>query len=137
MSHLDPVRNMSARELRKFGLLVGGVFLGLGAFTYWRHKPVPTFGTLLAVGGVLFVFGVVAPRVLGPVYTGWMKLALLLSKITTPIFMGVIYFLLLTPIGLVMRLFGKQPLRSSTKAGASHWVTRPAGARASSLARQF
>lgn len=121
--------------MRKFGLLVGGVFLALGAFTYWRHKPPLTFGTLAGVGAVLFVFGVVAPRALRPVYTAWMRFALLLSKVTTPLFMGIIYFLLLTPIGLAMRLFGKDPLRSGT--ASSKWVTRPPGARASDLARQY
>lgn len=135
MSHLDPARKASTTELRKFGLLVGGVFVALAAFLVWRQKPAFVVGTLASVGALLVLMGLGAPKALGPVYVVWMRFALLLSKITTPIFMGVIYFGLLTPTGLIMRALGRNPLRGS-RAG-TFWVSRPVGARAGALERQF
>ena len=136
MSHLDPARPTSRAELRKFGLLVGGAFLALAAISFLRHKSPTTYTVLGSAGTALFVLGAVVPGALGPVYAGWMRFALLLSKITTPIFMGVIYFIVIAPMGWLMRVFGKRPLAapSSTE---SAWTTRPPESRASSLDRQF
>lgn len=135
MSHLDPKRAASRSELRNFGLLVGGAFLILGGLTYWRHRPAAVFGTLSVLGAALVLGGAVAPATLARVYTAWMRLAELLSRVTTPIFMGVVYFVVLSPIGLLMRLFGRNPLRAH--AGSTEWVTRANDARRSALQRQF
>jgi hypothetical protein len=136
MSHLDPARVATRSELRSFGLLVGGAFIVLAAFVAWKTglgaSAVPTLG---AVGGVLVATGLVAPRLLGVPYRAWMRFAVLLSRVTTPVFMGVIYFVLLTPLALFMRAVGRNPLR--TRTGDTFWATRPAGSRASLLERQF
>ena len=63
------------------------------------------------------------PGRLGPLYRAWMGLALLLSKVTTPILMAIIYFAVITPIGLLLRVFGRDPL-----AGGGRWMARAAGA---------
>lgn len=100
----------TAADGRKFGLMVGGVFLALAAFIWWRNNHptlVPIFGGL---GGVLVLGGALIPSRLGGLYKAWMGLALLLSKVTTPIFMGIIYFLVITPISFLVKLFGKRSL---------------------------
>lgn len=100
----------TAAEGRKFGFTVGGVFLLLAVVVWWRdHHPafIPVFAGL---GGLLVLGGAIAPRALGPVFKAWMGLALLMSKVTTPIFMGVVYFLVITPTSFVMKLFGKRSL---------------------------
>ncbi len=91
------------------------------------------FGIL---GGLLIIAALALPGRLGPVYRGWMGLALLLSKVTTPIFMGIVYLLVLTPIGLVLRLVGRRPLAQPSPTG-SLWVRREPGKRQSDLLRQF
>ncbi len=116
-------------------MLVGGAFLALAAIALWRHKSPTLMRTFGGLGVVLVVAGAIVPRLLGPVYTGWMRLALVISKVTTPIFMAVIYFVVLTPTGLLMRLFGWRGLGPASK--ETNWVTRPVGERASSLERQF
>jgi hypothetical protein len=136
MSHLDPKRRTSTAELRKFGLLVGGVFVAAAALTWWRHRPQGLYLTFAVVGGLLVVVGAVAPGALRAVYAGWMKLAMVLNKVTTPIFMAVIYFVVLTPTGLIRRALGWKALGGDSNAD-TFWVTRPAGERASSLERQF
>jgi hypothetical protein len=62
-----------------------------------------------ALSVLLMVGGVVVPRKLGPVERAWMAAAHRVSKVTTPVIMGIVYFLVLTPIGLVMRLLGRTP----------------------------
>src|SRR5688572_25382601 len=105
-------RNSSSTEPgagRRFGLLVGGVFLVFGGLSWWRgHNSVPY--ALWALGGVLVLGGALFPGSMGPLYRAWMGLARVLSKVTTPIFMGIVYFLVLGPIGLIRRVFGKNSL---------------------------
>ncbi len=100
---------LSAAEGRKFGLTVGGAFLVLAGLLYWRGRMglVPWFGGL---GAILAAAGLVVPTLLGPLQRAWMGLAHQISRVTTPIFMAVIYYLVLTPVGLVMRLSGRRML---------------------------
>ena len=127
---------LTPREGRKFGLTVGAAFLVLAAISRWRgHSVTPL--VLAGLGSLLVLSGVALPGRLGPVYRAWMRLALLLSRVTTPIFMGLIYFVVLTPTGLLIRLLGRNPLRARKVAG-SYWVTRPpAKPETDSLTRQF
>jgi hypothetical protein len=127
---------LTPAEGRKFAFTVGLAFLVLAGITWWRDHP-----TLLKVfaslGGTLLLAGLIVPGKLGPVYRGWMGFALLISKVTTPIFMGITYFVVLAPIGFLMRMFGRNPM-VRRPANGSFWVGRPEGqARQSNLNRQF
>jgi hypothetical protein len=104
----------------------------LAALSLWRGHVWPP-RVLGALGGVLLLAGLVVPGRLSGVYRGWMGFAHLLSKITTPIFMGIVYYLVLTPIGLLMRAFGKNPL--APPPAPSGWVRRDPVK--SDLERQF
>ena len=120
---------------RKFGLTVGTAFLVLAAIALWRGAPRAPTG-LAVLGGLLVLAALVAPAYLGPVERAWMGMAKLISKITTPVFMGVIFFGLFTPIGFLRRRFGRDHLVHRSVSG-SLWVDRPAAARHSDLERQF
>jgi len=126
---------LTPEEGRRFGLSVGAAFLVLAALMWWRGRTAGliAFGT---VGALLLIAGLAVPGRLGPVYRAWMGVALLLSKVTTPIFMGVVYFLVLTPTGFVLRLLGRHPLGGPDRADSA-WVRRPPGQRRSDLLRQF
>lgn len=126
---------LTVAQGRRFGLTVGGAFLVFAAIAWWRGSPTATnvFG---ALGAVLSVAGLAVPTMLGPVERAWMKLAHLISKVTTPIVMGVMYLLVLTPVGLLRRTLGGNPM-VHTPDGGSYWKSRPAGSRAGNLTRQF
>ncbi len=127
---------LTAAKGRSFGLTVGGAFLAIAAFVWWRgHLKVAS--VLGVLGFVLALAGLVIPTRLGPVERGWMGLAHAISKVTTPIVMGVMYFLVILPVGLLRRALGGNPLEHK-EAGGSYWKPRPEGARRTrSLKRQF
>jgi len=126
---------LTAAQGRRFGLTVGGAFLFLAAIAYWRGSPTAT--TMLAwLGAALSISGLLIPTHLGPVERAWMRLAHLISKVTTPIVMGVMYLLVLTPVGLLRRMFGANPLVHEA-ASSSYWHSRPEGQRAGNLRRQY
>lgn len=133
MAERIPAR-LSPAEGRRFALPVGGVFVLLAGISYWRGHVWPP-RVLLSLGVLLLLGGLLVPGKLGPIYRGWMGFAHALSKVTTPIFLGIVYFLVITPIGLLRRLFGKNPLRHRAQ-GGSYWRTPPSGGR-SNLTTQF
>lgn len=125
---------LTAAEGRKFGLTVGLAFAAIAVVSRWRGHVIPPY-VFGALGALLMVGGFVFPSRLGPIQRLWMGLAHALSRVTTPLFMGVLYFGVLTPIALVRRLSGGNPLGSTSS--ASLWVDRPAENRRSDLERQF
>ena len=124
---------MSPAEGRKFAFTVGTAFLVLAGVSWWRghFRMAPVLG---ALGGALVLAGIVLPGHLGPVVRGWMGLAHAISKVTTPVFLAVVFFLVLMPAGLLLRLFGKHPL-PRPRQGQTGWVVRTAVR--SDLERQF
>jgi hypothetical protein len=127
---------LTAAQGRRFGLTVGTAFLVLAGILWWRDRQ--TASTILgAIGLTLSLAGLLVPTHLGPVERAWMQLAHAISRVTTPIFMGVIYFVVMTPIGIIRRTVGSDPLVHH-KHDDSFWHNRPAQARRSaSMERQF
>ncbi len=122
----DEIRALDTgrKALRNFGLVVGGVFVGIAVVVAWRWGWVLTpLGTGLGVvGGALVVFGFVAPGLLRPVYRVWMGLAVVLGFVMTRVLLTVVFVLLIIPIGLVLRLVGKDLLDGQPDPeAASYW----------------
>jgi hypothetical protein len=117
----------SKKTLRSFGWVVGGVLLFIAGVIWWRHDWTPTTATywLGGIGGTLMVLGLAVPTVLRPLYRVWMALALVLGFIMTRVLLTLVFFLLITPIGLVRRLLGKDPLRQEPDADTtSYWIPK-------------
>jgi hypothetical protein len=125
---------LTAREGRRFGLVVGAAFSILAALVWWRGHSA-AWKVLGVLGGALLIAGVLVPTRLGPVQRGWMGLARMLSKVTTPIAMGFVWLLVVTPTALIMRALGRRPLRHAEKDG-SFWAPPQSGGR-SDMKRQF
>lgn len=121
-------------EGRKFGLTVGLAFLALATLLWWKENAGLMWKVLGGVGAALVLAGLILPAQLGPVYRGWMKFALLISKVTTPIFMGIIYFGLFLVTGVVRRKLGKNSMMRAQQE-STYWITRDV--RRANLERQF
>jgi hypothetical protein len=110
-----------ARDLRKFGLTVGGVFILLGILLLLRHRS--SYLSLLGAGVLLVAFGVIWPRALKYIYVVWMALAFTLGFVMSNVILTLFFFLLVTPIGLLARLFQKDFLaRKWNKEERSYWI---------------
>lgn len=99
----------TTKDLRQFGLIVGGIFSVIGLWPMvFRNEPLRLWSLIL--GGTLVVLGVAVPKSLKQVHRGWMKVGHILAAINTRIILGVIYYGLITPMGVVMRLMGKDSM---------------------------
>src|SRR6185295_14323741 len=111
------------QQLRSFGLLVGGIFGLIGLWPMvWRHQSPRLWAVTLAV--LLIGPALVAPGILGPAYRLLMKLAEVLAWINTRILLGVVFYLVVAPIGLIMRLVGRDPMRRKLEATGEYRVLR-------------
>ena len=127
---------LTAAAGRRFGVTVGGAFLVIAGLLWWRDHAMAV-RIVGGLGGLLVLAGLAIPTHLGPIERAWMALAHAISKVTTPIVMGVMYLLVLTPVGIARRILGGNPLEHAP-AEQSYWKPRQPGARrTASLRRQF
>ena len=98
------------KQLRSFGLIVGGIFalLAIGP-AIGRGQP-PRLWSLI-LGGLLMGLALAWPRSLTQVYRLWMRVGEVLGWINTRLILGALFYLLFTPLGVYMRLRGKDPMR--------------------------
>ena len=129
LSILDELKRLDKgpKALRSFGWVVGGVLLGIAAVVVWRNgwtiSPVATW--LGGIGGALVVLGTLIPVVLRPVYMVWMGLALVLGFVMTRVVLTLVFYVVLTPTGLLLRAFGKDPMHRHPEPEApSYWISR-------------
>lgn len=110
----------TVRDLRNFGWTFAGVALVFGLLLLWRGRPsAPWF---LGASAVFLALGAVAPGLLRPAFGPWMKFAEFLGYVNTRILLGVFFFIGMTPIGLVMRLAGKDPMQRTFRKSGSYWT---------------
>ncbi len=128
------------RALRSFGLVVGGVFAGIAAGIGWRHgwALTPWAAGLGGVGSALVVLGLLAPTILRPVFKGWMGLAVVLGFVMTRVLLTLVFVLLVVPIGLALRLVGKDLLRLRfDREAPTYWLPKEPSGGAERLERYY
>ena len=106
---------------RTFGLALGAVLLCVAAFFYflWNELPLP----VLYAGTVLIILGLIAPILLLPLNRVWMWFAQYIFLATNFFLLGIAYFLLIVPVGLFMRVVGRDPLAIRKKQGENTYLT--------------
>lgn len=117
---------------RNFGLIVGGVFVGLAWWWLFRGKFQTVAPFILALGAVLVISGLVLPKLLVIPNRLWMRLAEVLSFVMTGIVLAIVFFLLITPLGFFRRLTGGDSLNRRAAPSNSYWrpyVSRQADSR--------
>ncbi|MBW1781138.1 MAG: hypothetical protein JRL30_10405 [Deltaproteobacteria bacterium] len=111
------------RQIRRFGIIALVFFGCLCVLGFWADKPIPTY-----IFGFLCVLGagfVCIPRQLAPVYRLWLNIAHAIGRIFTVIILILAYYLVITPSGLIKRLFGGRPIPLKPDRNASsYWVAR-------------
>jgi hypothetical protein len=117
--------DLDKKTLRNFGVTLGTVFLVISGLLFFRQKNSGA-ACCLVVAGIFFVTGSISPVLLKPVYIGWMRFASILEWINTRIILLVLFYLIFTPIGLLMRLFRADLLERRSKAGTC-WKKKEKG----------
>lgn len=138
--HHEQFREHGPAEIgsdRSFCLVLIGVFSLIGLWPLWRQGQSRLWA--LDVAALMFVIGLVAPKMVHGLNVAWMKLALLISKITNPIITALIFFVIFTPFGFFFRRMGKDPLRLRKDPDAtSYWIPRtPPGPDPGTMADQY
>lgn len=123
---------------RSFGFLFTGVFILLAGYGAYRgSEQTVVYGWLGA--GIFVAFATLLfPKALTPFNKAWFLLGELLGKIVSPVVLGIIFFVLITPTGLLTRFFGRDELRVKKQAGPTYWIDRnPPGPAPDSFKNQF
>ena len=110
---------------RNFGMVFAFVFTIIGLFPLLHGNPPRLWG--FAVAGVFFGLGLFIPSVLRPLNKAWFAFGMLLGRIIAPIVMSLVFLITVIPTGLMLRLFGKDPMRRKLQPEAkSYWQDRDA-----------
>jgi len=122
---------------RSFGTLFVVVFMLLGCYWWWRNNTL--FPWAFGLSALILLVTLARPDWLGPANRAWMKLAELLHRVVSPVALGIMFFLVLTPMALVMRLTGRDAMkRRFDPAATTYWLERdPPGPDPAGLPNQF
>jgi glucan phosphoethanolaminetransferase (alkaline phosphatase superfamily) len=117
----EPSIQRSFRVEREFGLIVGAVFTLLSAWWLYRAKSIGVAQVTLPLGVALMLLGLIFPRSLVYPNRAWILLAEALAYVSTCIILGIVFFAIVTPIGVIKRMFGWDPLHRREVSGLSYW----------------
>ncbi len=113
-------------NLRKFGITIGIISILTAGFFYWKNKE--SFQLILTVGLALCTLGVVIPVVLKPFHWIWMSFATVMNWFMTRVILCILFYIIVTPIGLISRMLGKQFLKLIwNRAKPTYWDYHSSG----------
>jgi hypothetical protein len=139
MAHEDLSReqHVESSSDRSFGLVFAGAFFLICCWPLLHQEP-PRWWAL-APATVFALVALLRPTLLTWLNRQWTRLGILLGKVISPVALGILFYGVITPIGVIARLAGKDPLRLRRDAGATtYWIERqPPGPPPGSMARQF
>jgi hypothetical protein len=119
MQHTIPELDRSG--LRHFGLMTGAIVVAIFGFLFpWLlDRSWPVWPWIIA--SPLWALALVYPAWLKPIYRGWMRFGLLASRVTTPIILGIVFYLVITPISFLLRLGARDPMRRTFESDTSSY----------------
>lgn len=134
----DIPRNPTTKMLREFAGLWLIFFGGLAAWQGFREQHTTAALVLAIVAVGVGVPGLIAPRLLRPIFVAWMMLAFPIGWVVSHVLLGLVFFGLFLPVGLIMRLAGRDALMLRRRSDAStYWLPKPAPAHVRQYFRQF
>ncbi len=107
---------------RSFGLVFFAFFLIVGLWPIFQYEDIRIWSIIVAF--IFLILGILDSKYLTPLNRFWMKFGLFLGKIISPIVMGIVFFLVVTPIGIIMKIFRKDLLNIKHNQNQSYWVHR-------------
>jgi len=107
---------------RSFGIVFFIFFLSVALYPLFNNEDLKLWSLIISI--IFLILGLLNSKVLTPLNRIWFKFGIILGKIVSPFVMGVIYFLIVTPIGLIMKLFGKDLLNLKYENKNSYWIEK-------------
>ena len=107
---------------RSFGIVFFIVFLLIALYPLIHNEEIGIW--YLATSLIFLILGILNSKILTPLNKIWFKIGIFLGKIISPLIMGMIFFLVVTPIGLIMRLLGKDVLNLKYNTNKSYWIEK-------------
>ena len=107
---------------RSFGIVFFVVFLLVALYPLIHAEEIRLWSLIISI--IFLILGLLNSKILGPLNKIWFKFGILLGKILSPLIMGIIFFLVVTPIGLIMRLLGKDVLNLKYNKNKSYWIEK-------------
>ena len=114
--------NIKIGSNRSFGIVFFVVFFIIGLYPLINDEDLRIWSIVISV--IFLILGLVNSKILSPLNKIWFKFGIFLGKIVSPIIMGVIFFLVVTPIGLIMRLLRKDLLNLKYNSEHSYWIEK-------------
>lgn len=125
MAIIEEIKNIKGNksDWEKFGITMGIILSIIGFYLLWKKNN--NYNCILFLAAAFFITGLILPSILRPVYKVWMALAVVMNFIMTRVIMAVIFYLIVTPIGLIASLTGKKFLDVKIdKSAKSYWIVR-------------
>ncbi len=120
----EEIKNIKTRkkDLKSFGVTMGIIFLVIGGLLFFKEKEYYT--ELISLAGIFIGLGYIFPIPLKPIYFIWMVFAVIMGWIMTRVILSLIFYLIISPIGFLTRIFGKDFLKLKIKKHDSYWNHR-------------
>ena len=123
---------------KSFGLTFAVIFLILGFYSAFKLENLGITIAFLVVATLFLIAALRTPKILQPLNKAWFSFGLLLGRVVSPLVLGAIFFLLITPLAVSLRFFGRDELRIRKRKVDSYWIQRePVGTDADSFKNQF
>ena len=114
--------NIKISSNKSFGIVFFVVFLLIALYPLSYDGEIRLWSLIISV--IFLILGLLDSKILAPLNKIWFKFGILLGKIVSPLIMGIIFFLVVTPIGLIMRLLGKDVLNLKYNKNKSYWIEK-------------
>ena len=115
-------KNIKLPSNRNFGIVFFIVFLIIALWPILKQNEIRIWSLIISF--IFFVLGLINSKLLTPLNKLWFKFGILLGNIISPIVMGIVFFLVVTPTGLIMRFFRKDILRLKKNSNDSYWINK-------------
>ena len=114
--------NIKIGTNRSFGIVFSLVFLLIALYPLINNEDIRLWSLVISL--IFLLLGLVNSKILTPLNKIWFKFGIFLGNIISPIIMAIVFFLVVTPVGLIMRVLGKDPLNLKFNAKKSYWIEK-------------